>query len=90
METDAAWKSEKDAYGGIFLMISTPAWKSLLAFPQLPQARRWNHQSGTENGNSNQDHQIDNISQEAAVHLKHGSFWSEEWGAQRSDRKSVV
>lgn len=56
METDAAWKSEKDAYGGIFLMISTPAWKSLLAFPQLPQARRWNHQSGTENGNSNQDH----------------------------------
>jgi len=33
-------KSFKVAFGNIFLMISTAAWKTLLGFPQLPQARR--------------------------------------------------
>jgi hypothetical protein len=33
-------KSFKLAFGNIFLMISTAAWKTLLGFPQLPQARR--------------------------------------------------
>jgi len=31
------------AFGNIFLMISTAAWKTLLGFPQLPQARRRLH-----------------------------------------------
>jgi len=34
------WKSNKVAFGNIFLMISTAVWKTLLGFPQLPQARR--------------------------------------------------
>jgi hypothetical protein len=38
------WKSEKVAFGDLFLTISTAAWKSLRtkrsAFPQLPQALR--------------------------------------------------
>jgi hypothetical protein len=33
-------KSIKDAFGDIFLMISSATWKTLLGFPQLPQARR--------------------------------------------------
>ena len=33
-------KSFKVAFGNIFLMISSAAWKTLLGFPQLPQARR--------------------------------------------------
>ena len=36
-------KSFKVAYGSIFLMISSAAWKTLLGFPQLPQARRRLH-----------------------------------------------
>jgi hypothetical protein len=45
VETAAAVEIDKDAFGDIFLMISTAAWKSLRggtapAFPQLPQARR--------------------------------------------------
>ena len=32
-------KSSKVAFGNIFLMISSAAWKTLLGLPQLPQAR---------------------------------------------------
>jgi hypothetical protein len=40
------WKSTKDAFGDIYLMISTAARKSLQAFSQFPQARQrsTNHQ----------------------------------------------
>ncbi len=40
METAAAVEIEQGAFGDIFLVISTAAWKTLLGFPQLPQARR--------------------------------------------------
>lgn len=33
-------KSIQVAFGTIFLMISSAAWKTLLGFPPLPQARR--------------------------------------------------
>jgi hypothetical protein len=33
------WKSQR-MLRDFYFMISTAAWKSLLAFPQLPQARR--------------------------------------------------
>jgi hypothetical protein len=36
-------KSVKVAFGNIFLMISSAAWKTLLGFPQLPQTRRRLH-----------------------------------------------
>jgi hypothetical protein len=36
-------KSIKVAFGYIFLMISSAAWKTLLGFPQLPQTRRRLH-----------------------------------------------
>jgi hypothetical protein len=32
-------KSSQVAFGNIFLMISSAAWKTLLGLPQLPQAR---------------------------------------------------
>lgn len=39
VETAAAVEITEDA-ARLHFMISTAAWKSLLAFPQLPQARR--------------------------------------------------
>jgi hypothetical protein len=42
-------KSIKVACGDIFLMIFTIAWKTLLGFPPLPPARRWNYYNRTEN-----------------------------------------
>jgi hypothetical protein len=40
VETAAAEEIVQGAFGSIFLMISSAAWKTLLGFPQLPQARR--------------------------------------------------
>ena len=44
------WKSDKDAFGGIFLMISTAAWKSLRGGP-----RRLSHSSHRPGGDQQQN-----------------------------------